>query len=162
MKMIKNTTFTDEQFDEILLSANSFPKPTNQYLIEEIETEPKDLHGFIDSIPDCEKRDYFFQSRKYNINLNWAIAVNSGLISQAGISFERICKILNILKENKTKISGVQLNEAINKSKLTISQLEELMNLGVGTSYIKKRLDKLKNGGSTGNKVKVKGNKREE
>ncbi len=162
MKMIRNATFTDEEFDEILLSANSFPKPTNQYLIKEIKTNPKNLSLFIENIPDEERSDYFAQSHKYNINLNWAITVNSGLISQAGISFERICKILNVLKQNETKIGNVEFNKAINKAKLTIPQLEELMELGVGISYIKEKLDKMKNGNSTDNKVKIKRDKREE
>lgn len=158
-RMIKDATFTDEEFDEILLSANNFPKPTNQYLIKEMETKPKNIDDFIKSIPEEERSEYFDESLKYNINLNWAICINSGLISQTGISFERIVKILNVITQNKTKISNKEFKRTIDQTNLTVSQLEELMKLGVGTSYIEEKLNKMKKDSSTKPKVKVKTSK---
>lgn len=156
MQMIKNTQFTDEEFDEILLSANNSPKPTNQYLIKEIETKPKNRDDYFDSIPKEERGEYLDELLKYNINLNWAIHVNSGLISQRGISFERIVKILTVIKQNKTKIRDEEFKRTINQTKLTISQLEELMALGARNSYIQEKLNQMKNNSSTNPKVKVK------
>lgn len=156
MEMIKNTTFTDEEFEEILISANNFPKPTNKYLIKEIDTKPKNIDDYFNSIPEEEREEYLDESLKYNINLNWAMHVNSGLISQPGISFERIVKILTVIKQNKTKIRDEEFKRTINQTKLTISQLEELMALGARNSYIQEKLNKMKNNSSTDPKVKLK------
>ena len=98
----------------------------------------------------------YLKKKKGSINLNWAIHVNSGLISQRGISFERIVKILTVIKQNKTKIRDEEFKRTINQTKLTISQLEELMALGARNSYIQEKLNQMKNNSSTNPKVKVK------
>ena len=142
---LKITQLTDAEFEELLEKANFIENPTNEYYLKWLEVQERmSLYDFTNTIPQGDPyHSFYVEYERYKEHNKKAKYVNTHLILQKDLSFDRLYEILVIAKKYGTEVDYSALIRVLNSMAFTISELEQIIALGY--SFLQTKLDQMLN-----------------